>query len=83
MVRIIAIILLFIPGVVAAIGIKLMRDTLFASFYPIFFHNSIQFIVGLILFLAGLAFIGGFIIHRDRKRQRTQQLKKKCYADGE
>ncbi|CDQ39712.1 hypothetical protein GCM10007111_06620 [Virgibacillus kapii] len=75
--RIIAALLLFIPGIISAIGIKLMRDSLFASFYPIFFHTSIQFIIGLILFLAGIAFIGGFIIYRDRKRQRTREEIKK------
>ncbi len=32
MVRIIAVLLLLIPGLVAAIGIKLMRDTLFNEF---------------------------------------------------
>ncbi len=83
MIRIIAILILFIPGLIAAIGIKLMRDTLFATFYPIFLHSSIQFIIGLILFLAGLAFIGGFIIHRDRKRQKNQQQKRNCYANGD
>ncbi|MYL41882.1 MULTISPECIES: DUF2627 domain-containing protein [Virgibacillus] len=77
MMRIIAALLLFIPGIISAIGIKLMRDSLFASFYPIFFHTSIQFIIGLILFLAGIAFIGGFIIYRDRKRQRTREEIKK------
>jgi hypothetical protein len=83
LIRIIAIIILFIPGVIAAIGIKLMRDSLFTSFYPIFLHSSIQFTIGLILFLAGLAFIGGFIVHRDRKQQKTKQGRRNCYADGE
>ncbi|HLR14182.1 MAG TPA: DUF2627 family protein, partial [Bacillota bacterium] len=29
---------------------------------------GIQFIIGLLLFIFGLAFIGGFIVHRDRKK---------------
>ncbi|MEN2766039.1 DUF2627 family protein [Ornithinibacillus xuwenensis] len=68
MIRIVAALTLFIPGIIAAIGIKLMRDTLFDEFHPIFLHASVQFIFGLILFIGGLVFLGGFIIHRDRKR---------------
>ncbi len=66
--RILALIVLLIPGAVAAFGIKLMRDTLFNDFYPIFGHTLIQFLVGLILFIGGIAFLGGFIVYRDRKR---------------
>ncbi|MFD1610045.1 DUF2627 domain-containing protein [Oceanobacillus luteolus] len=68
MVRNLAIIILLIPGVIAAIGIKLMRDTLFNDFYTIFVYSWIQFSVGLLLFIAGVGFLGGFIIFRDRKR---------------
>lgn len=67
MMRFIAVLLLLLPGVLSAYGIKLMRDTLFDEFHPLFFNVGIQFIVGLILFILGLAFIGGFILHRDRK----------------
>ncbi|GAA0416571.1 MAG: DUF2627 domain-containing protein [Bacillota bacterium] len=81
MIRIIAALTLFIPGVISAIGIKLMRDALFDSFYPIFIYTGVQFFVGFILFLAGIAFIGGFIIHRDRKRQRLKQEQKKIIED--
>lgn len=68
MVRNLAIIILLIPGVIAAIGIKLMRDTLFNDFYTIFVYSWIQFSVGLLLFIVGVGFLGGFIIFRDRKR---------------
>ncbi|MBP1969697.1 hypothetical protein J2Z83_001804 [Virgibacillus natechei] len=78
MVRIIAVLLLFIPGIVAAYGIKLMRDTLFNEFNPIFFHTGIQFFLGFIFFLGGLGFIGGFIVYRDKKRQRTKKQNKKA-----
>src|SRR5699024_6893805 len=50
-----------------------MRDALFAEFYSIFIHEGIQFVVGLIMFVAGLSFIGGFIYHRDKKRQLTKK----------
>lgn len=82
MVRIIAVSLLVIPGIISAIGIKLMRDTLFDDFYPIFLHVGIQFGLGLILFIVGIAFIAGFIVHRDRKknlvkRKKINKIKKK------
>lgn len=69
MVRIIAALLLFIPGLISAYGIKLMRDTLFDEYNPIFLHIGIQFTIGLVFFIGGITFIGGFIVHRDRKRQ--------------
>lgn len=78
MARIIAAILLFVPGIICAIGIKLMRDSLFAEVHPWLYHEGIQFIVGLILCIGGLSFVGGFIYHRDRKRQ----LLKKYKQDG-
>jgi Protein of unknown function (DUF2627) len=76
MIRIIAALTLFVPGIIAAIGIKLMRDTLFDEFHPIFIHASIQFSIGLILFIGGLTFLGGFIIHRDRKKQAEKKENK-------
>jgi hypothetical protein len=76
MIRIIAALTLFVPGIIAAIGIKLMRDTLFDEFHPIFIHASIQFAIGLILFIGGLTFLGGFIIHRDRKKQAEKKENK-------
>lgn len=71
MVRIFAVLLLVIPGIISAYGIKLMRDSLFGELYPIFFYLGIQFFIGVIFFLGGIAFIGGFIVHRDRKRQNN------------
>ncbi|MFD2045953.1 DUF2627 domain-containing protein [Ornithinibacillus salinisoli] len=73
MIRIIAFLILLIPGVISAIGIKLMRDTLFDEFYPVFIHTGVQFTVGLILFISGLTFITGFIVYRDRKRQQKKK----------
>ena len=73
MARIIAALMLFIPGIIGAIGIKWMRDALFAEFHPIFINEGIQFVIGLIMFAAGLTFIGGFIRHRDKKRQQIKK----------
>ncbi|RIU96086.1 DUF2627 domain-containing protein [Oceanobacillus picturae] len=75
--RSLALIVLFIPGIIAAFGIKLMRDALFSEFYPIFLHTGIQFVIGLLFFIAGLGFIGGFIVYRDRKRQKSKEQTKK------
>lgn len=75
MIRLIAVLILLIPGVFAAYGIKLMRDTIFNEFNPIFINIGIQFVIGLLIFVLGLAFIGGFIVHRDRKRNLVDKEK--------
>lgn len=72
MVRFIAVLILFIPGAIGAYGIKLMRDALFSDVYTIMFNGTIQFIVGLILFIAGFSFVAGFIFHRDKKRNKLK-----------
>jgi hypothetical protein len=77
MIRIIAITLLIIPGVFAAFGIKLMRDALFMQIYPILFNAGLQFIFGLILFIAGVGFIGGYVVHRDRKKNLVTRPKRR------
>lgn len=77
MVRIIALILLVLPGILAGYGIKLMRDMLFGTLQPPFPYLWLQFLGGLIFFIIGLAFIGGFILHRDRKRNKVQDRFKK------
>ncbi|MDG5470747.1 DUF2627 domain-containing protein [Jeotgalibacillus sp. ET6] len=71
--RIIALIILLIPGVIAAYGIKLMRDMFFgvqASWLPALW---LQFTVGFVMFAAGLSFIGGFLLHRDRRNNKVQE----------
>lgn len=73
MIRIIAVLFLLIPGLISAFGIKLMRDTLFDDFHPLLIHVGIQFTIGFLLFLGGIAFIAGFIVHRDRKRQQDKK----------
>lgn len=70
--RFIALGIMVIPGLISAYGIKLMRDMLFAELHPLMPSLLIQFIVGLLLFGFGLAFIGGFIFHRDKKRNKLQ-----------
>ncbi|WP_096201180.1 DUF2627 domain-containing protein [Bacillus sp. FJAT-45350] len=68
--RFIALLILVIPAVIAGYGIKLMRDTVFQILHQPFPFLSLQFISGLILTILGVAFIGGFIFHRDRKNNK-------------
>ncbi|WP_449536889.1 DUF2627 domain-containing protein [Ferdinandcohnia sp. Marseille-Q9671] len=71
--RILALLVLLIPGIIAGIGIKFMRDMFFGVLHAPIPSLILQFIIGLVLFLAGLSFIGGFILYRDRKRNKVQE----------
>jgi uncharacterized membrane protein len=70
--RILALIIMVIPGFLAALGIKLMRDMVFGILQSPFSSLVLQFLSGLVLFVLGLGFIAGFILHRDRKRNNVQ-----------
>jgi len=70
--RIIALIIMLIPGFLAAFGIKLMRDMIFGRLMAPIPSLPLQFLAGLVLFIVGLWFVGGFILHRDRKRNKVQ-----------
>ncbi|WP_127588719.1 DUF2627 domain-containing protein [Paenibacillus koleovorans] len=82
--RFIAIMLLIVPGFMATYGFLAMKDAFFAQFGPEELNPSFmwgKFFIGLILFFAGVAFIGGWIFFRDRKRNyvapRFKQKRKK------
>ncbi|MGG1680046.1 DUF2627 domain-containing protein [Neobacillus sp. NRS-1170] len=75
--RIIALIIVLIPGILAAVGIKLMRDMTFGILQAPFPKLWLQFLVGLVFFIGGLGFVAGFILHRDRKRNKVQTKFKK------
>jgi hypothetical protein len=70
--RIVALLILVIPGFFAGYGIKLMRDMTFGILQRPIPFLWLQFLLGLVLFLGGLAFVAGFIFHRDRKRNNVQ-----------
>ncbi|WP_342043954.1 DUF2627 domain-containing protein [Bacillus sp. OTU530] len=72
MTRFIALLLALIPIFLAVIGIKLMRDTVFAILQPPIPELWMQFLIGLVLFGFGIYVFGGFILHRDRKRNKVQ-----------
>ncbi|TKD70051.1 DUF2627 domain-containing protein [Pseudalkalibacillus hwajinpoensis] len=70
--RLIALLIVLIPGIFGVIGIKLMRDVLFGVLNPPFTSLIVQFILGLVFLIVGLSFVGGFIFYRDRKRNKVQ-----------
>lgn len=70
--RLIALVILIIPGITAGYGFKLLRDTMFGILNNPFPSLPLQFAGGLACFMAGVGFIGGFIFHRDRKRNKVQ-----------
>jgi Protein of unknown function (DUF2627). len=71
--RFIAILLLVIPGLLATYGFLRMKDALynyFVSYGDELNQPSFEwftFVVGFILFVIGVSFIGGWIFFRDRK----------------
>ena len=72
MIRIIALMIMVIPGVFAAYGVKLMRDMVFGILHAPLPYLWLQFIIGLLMVILGVGFIAGFILHRDRKRNKVQ-----------
>lgn len=68
MTRLIALLILVIPGAIAAIGVKLMRDTIFNYINSPFTALWQQLLTGFLGFLLGVTFIGGWVFYRDRKR---------------
>ncbi|WP_433946846.1 DUF2627 domain-containing protein [Paenibacillus sp. SN-8-1] len=86
--RFIAVLILVIPGIIAMIGFLYMKDALFKYLYmhgdDTLTHVSfdwLSFSGGLVMFLAGISFLGGWIFFRDRKRgyigPRFQETKNK------
>lgn len=75
--RIIALIIVLIPIFLSAYGIKLMRDMIFGILHPPIPFLALQFLIGAILFLIGLGFVAGLVLHRDRKRGRVSDRFKK------
>lgn len=69
--RILAILVMCIPGVIGVIGITWMRDILFNYFAGQGFA-WLPFLVGLAMLLFSLYVIGGFIYYRDKKRNKIQ-----------
>lgn len=71
MARMLAFIVMLIPALMAGAGIKFMRDTLFGKLLAPFPWLWLQFVIGVVFFIAGLWFFAGFLLHRDRKRGKV------------
>ena len=73
MLKIIALIILVIPGIIAGVGIKLMRDSVFGIVIDPFTYTALQFFVRLNMTIFGIWFIGGYLLYRERKNKRAQE----------
>ncbi|WMT30635.1 DUF2627 domain-containing protein [Bacillus aerius] len=69
--RILALVIILIPGAFAALGIKLLRDTVFGIIITPFPYLWLQGIAGLLFLGGGLYVVAGFILYRDRKRNKV------------
>jgi hypothetical protein len=70
--RTLAFLVLLIPGLMAAGGIKLIRDTIFGKLIGPIPFLGLQFVLGIVLLVIGLGFFAGFLLHRDRKNGKVQ-----------
>ncbi|GAB6935432.1 MAG: DUF2627 domain-containing protein [Bacillota bacterium] len=72
--RLLALLILVSAGLVAAYGWKLMRDAVFSVVaQTATVYDGLSFLAGVVLFLCGLTFLGGFLFYRDKKRRRVQK----------
>lgn len=71
--KLVALLIMTIPAAIAVWGFKMMRDVLYLYFDPKI--NQFlwgKFLLGAVMFIVPIAFIGGFVLHHDRKRNRVQ-----------
>jgi TRAP-type C4-dicarboxylate transport system permease small subunit len=68
----IALLIILIPGFLGIYGWKLMRDAIMLPFGTEETVSWLTFLAGFVLFVFGIAFIAGFVFHRDKKRRRVQ-----------
>ncbi|AKG74039.1 DUF2627 domain-containing protein [Salinicoccus halodurans] len=71
--KMIALVILIVPVFLAGLGIKYMRDSMFGVVNDPFTLTVVQFVVGLGLTIFGVWFIGGYILHRERKNKRVSE----------
>jgi len=84
--RLFVLFILVIPLLISAYGWSLLRESSYYILYLMHPDGSLDAAVavwqlvwhllgGLLFFLAGLSFLGGFFLHRHRKRSRAQNSK--------
>lgn len=71
--KIVALLILVIPAILAGVGVKWMRDSVFGVLNEPFTMTAVQFGVGLAISVAGIWFIGGYILHREKKNKRAAE----------
>ncbi|MFD2829398.1 DUF2627 domain-containing protein [Corticicoccus populi] len=71
--KVLALVILVVPGVLAAVGVKYMRDSMFGIVNEPFTLTVVQFIIGLLMAVFGIWFIGGYILNREKKNKRVQE----------
>lgn len=82
--KIVALLIMVIPAAIAGFGIKLMRDAFYQFFNPDLSELAwVKLLLGFVLFVLPVIFIGGFILHHDRKRNRVQPRFMKPDPDNE
>lgn len=70
--KLIALLIMVVPAGIAMYGIKLIRDAFFYSIAPDVSFLWGKLIAGILCFVIPVFFIGGFILHHDRKKNRVQ-----------
>lgn len=80
--KLIALTMLVIPVLIAGVGIKLMRDSMFGIINDPFNAVFLQFLIGLVIFGLGTWFIAGYIINRERKHKRLKESIRKRSTDS-
>ncbi|RXK19327.1 DUF2627 domain-containing protein [Macrococcus sp. DPC7161] len=71
--KIIALLILVIPIYLAGLGIKWMRDAVFGVLTPELHYIWLQFLIGFLLMCLGVSFVGGYILHIEKKSKRAQE----------
>ncbi|RNB75111.1 DUF2627 domain-containing protein [Brevibacillus panacihumi] len=70
--KLVALLIMVIPAAIAMFGIKLIRDAFFFSMDPDVGFLWGKLILGVLCFAIPMAFIAGFILHHERKKNRVQ-----------
>ncbi|MFD1428093.1 hypothetical protein JOD24_001743 [Kroppenstedtia sanguinis] len=71
--RLLALVLLCIPGVAGVYGWTLMKNVIFETLAGKPFA-WLPFLGGLLLFVLGMLFIAGFLFYRESKRNNVQPM---------
>lgn len=71
--KIVALLIIVIPIYFAGLGIKWMRDAVFGVLVPELHFIWLQFLIGLCLSILGISFVGGYILHMEKRNKRAQK----------